>query len=219
MVIQTVPAFVQAVSESRAVNGFIGVAAGGAFAVSITLSGKEGARVDAADQTTLNLVETVVENQILQIRFKSNINIINVGPISVFVDAIRISSLQTEGSSDMRLLSTTQEPKIDLSAMGSGHITLVVQSTTVNCEAQGSSVIDISGACQTASITTHGAATFSGAQLQIDTANVLVQGSGKVEIAVTSAVNGMIQGGGLLRIRGQPREAVQLQGAGQIEHF
>jgi len=208
-----------AASQNRAVSGYVGVKSGGSFAVTIDITGKEGARLDSSDASILDLVETVVEGGILQIRFRSNANIINKPPVLVFVEAKIVQSLETLGSSTIQVLRPTAQPQITLATKGDGHITLTVQSNSVNANSQGSSVIDISGSAQTAQITTQGSAQFNGGQLQIDSAQVSIQGSGRVEIAVTSLVTGTVQGSGVLALRGHPQEQVQTSGSGSVEHI
>ena len=124
------------------------------------------------------------------------------------------------GSSTLNVRSPVTQSSIELSSMGSGHITLAVQSNKVTALLQGSSVIDISGVAQSAEITSQGAGQLHGAQLQIGTAQVAVMGSGLVEIAVTAVVSGSVMGAGLLRLKGQAmQEQVQTIGAGRVEHF
>ena len=79
-----------AASETRSVSGYTGVSAGGAFLVNIDISGREGCRVETKDPAIIPLVDTVVENQVLHIRFKPQTNLINIGLVTVFVDAVTV---------------------------------------------------------------------------------------------------------------------------------
>src|SRR5580700_8899787 len=56
--------------QVRQVSGFNKVSTGGSFAVHVKINGTESLKIDGADQENLAMIETIVRNGGLEIRWK-----------------------------------------------------------------------------------------------------------------------------------------------------
>ncbi|OWA53307.1 hypothetical protein BV898_17742 [Hypsibius exemplaris] len=204
-----------ATSESRDVRQYNGVRAGAAFKVSITINGQEGVTVHAPDEAILALVETVVVDGILVIRFKPTVRSVK-GVVFIAISAIRCSSIDTEGSCSVTVTPAVREDSIRLFSQGSSSIRLAVESSLVTANLQGSSTLDVSGSATTGQITAQGSSQFNGLDLRLTTAQVTGQGSSQIAIAVSTSVTGSLHGSAQVQLRGQPQVQIQRSGAANV---
>ncbi|OQV24192.1 hypothetical protein BV898_02139 [Hypsibius exemplaris] len=196
-----------AASESRNVRGYYGVQASGSFQVTIDDNGREGLILQSSDANIFPLIETVVVNRILIVRFKTNNNLINAPVVSVRINVIECRSIESGGSSSFTVLQSLTGPAINLLSQGSSTIRLAVQGVNkLTATLQGSSVIRISGLAKTAQITAHGSSELKGLQLQLTSSKVTGRGSSTITIAVSSSVEGTVQGSAHLRLKGAPQD-------------
>ncbi|OWA53309.1 hypothetical protein BV898_17744 [Hypsibius exemplaris] len=119
--------------------------------VSITINGQEGVTVHAPDAAILALVETVVVDGILVVRFKPTARSVK-GVVFIAISAIRCSSIDTEGSCSVTVTPAVREDSIRLFSQGSSSIRLAVESSLVTANLQGSSTLDVSGSATTGSL-------------------------------------------------------------------
>ncbi|OWA53300.1 hypothetical protein BV898_17735 [Hypsibius exemplaris] len=184
---------------------YTGVRAGAAFKVSITINGQEGVTVHAPDEAILALVETVVVDGILVVRFKPTVRSVK-GVVFIAISAIRCSSIDTEGSCSVTVTPAVREDSIRLA----------VESSRVTANLQGSSILDVSGSATAGQITAQGSSQFNGLDLRLTTAQVTGQGSSQIAIAVSTSVTGSLHGSAQVQLRGQPQVRNQRSGSANV---
>lgn len=186
-------------TQNRQVSEFSSVASGGPFNVHIKMGGSESVKVEA-DTKYINEIETVVEGNILKIRFKdhqwSN-RYNNIHKAEIYVSAKSLRSLTNSGSGHMEVegtISTSDEFKTVLS--GSGDITATIKSDGLRAKISGSGSIKLSGSCGDADISISGSGQIDARGLKAQAVIAGITGSGGVYITAEKTVSAHITGSG-----------------------
>ncbi|OQV21922.1 hypothetical protein BV898_04135 [Hypsibius exemplaris] len=205
-------------NQQRPVRNYRGIDVDGPFQVTVDLNGKEGAVLDTADPGLFERVQTVVDNQILRIRFQGNGQDVGSELIKVFISAFSLVSLEGNGPSRMTVLQSLKEPNIQLVSKGSSWMSLSVDTFVVRCQLTGSGTIEINGKCAGLDVIGQGSPSFKGLRLETDVAVVSVQANGQAEISVKAALAGHVSGKARLRYDGAPQVNVKTSGTGSVVH-
>jgi len=220
--ILTVCALVQctvAFTEDRAVSGFRGVRSSGAFDITVDMStGRENVKLEVSQPNILNHVETVVRNGVLDIHFRGHVQLF-VGPVKVYVNAVTINSVDVTGACSINVLQPLSAPSVQLTSSGSSGIRTSVVTGSLSIQAMGSTVLDVSGTSSFSRISTQGSALVNAGNLQSNSAQVYVEGSGEVTVDVISDLTGSVLGSGSLFYRGQPRVNVRQMGSSNVQQI
>ena len=85
--------------QVRSVSGFHSIGSGGSFAVHVKINGTESLKIDGADAATAAMIETIVTNGHLEIRWKRGSEEARHfnGRIDVYVTAKSLSDLSNAG--------------------------------------------------------------------------------------------------------------------------
>ncbi|NJN49937.1 MAG: DUF2807 domain-containing protein [Polaribacter sp.] len=132
------------ISENRTVSNFDGIGVGGSFDV-VLVKGKEGNIVLEGESNILPYVETTIENNTLQIKFKKNTNIKTTKNLTVTVSFDAISKVSLGGSGNLSSSEIIKGSNFNASIGGSGNIDLEVDVDEISSSIGGSGSINLKG--------------------------------------------------------------------------
>jgi hypothetical protein len=200
-----------------------------------SLSGKA---VIEGDDNLIGYVELSQNGDgLLTVKFESGVNISFFGQMRVRIPAIAGGSIVSNGSGDISLAEgTLKGSSFDVSALGSGDISLALEADAVSLSVSGSGDITVSAAAQKlkADGTGSGDLELSGTAQRLDAqisgsggvdafgleagdADVHVSGSGSAHVAVTGSLTGGVYGSGDLVYSGDPASVkVDDNGSGDV---
>ena len=125
-------------TEARSVSGFTGISLSLPAKVDIVQGGIEGISIET-DDNVLPLIETVVEDGKLKIRFKERNMSVSTKTLKMTVNVKSLDSLAVAGSGDLRA-AKLQVAKLKTSIAGSGDVRIAAldaDSLTVSIAGSG----------------------------------------------------------------------------------
>lgn len=208
------------VTETRDIKDFSGIDMG--ISGVLRLIPDDAYKVEIqAQHNILQVIETVVINGELKVRFKKNTRLRSHKPIQVVIHAPAISSMAISGSADAFIERPLMTDHLQLSIAGSGniHTDTLLAATHCNITVAGSGNISIS---YLKSKTLKSAINGSGSMLVKDgettDETIDIRGSGNVDLSAVSAQTAAINssGSGNIRINVSQRLDVSLSGSGNV---
>ncbi len=217
----TAAMFVQAnttllAQEKRAVSGYKGVSNAGPLDVVIDIDGKEGLTIDA-DDDLIKDIETVVENGVLKIKYKTkNWGNWNNKKGTVYVSAKKLDRVSNSGSGNTSIKGALKATELMISQSGSGNFTANVDAGSLNVSISGSGNSTLTGKATNANIKISGSGNFNGKSLNTNNADVALSGSGNIYIMAEETVNARTSGSGSVKVGGNAKLNSVKSGSGSI---
>lgn len=205
-------------NEEREVKNFHAVSASGSFNVTVKMGTKESISLEG-DQQDLDKVETLVQNGILKIRLKRDVNTWKegVGNINIYVTAKKLDGLILSGSGSIDLQGKLNSAGADIQLSGSGKITANLDTQTAGIALSGSGNINLSGAVGSINISISGSGDVNAKNLISDKSKIQIAGSGNVYLNIKEELNATVLGSGSVRYKGNPKLSVNKVGSGSVE--
>ncbi len=202
-------------TEARKVSAFHGVSMSLPGTVELRIgSGAESVTVET-DDNLLPLIETVVENGVLQIRTVKRNTGLNSHHMKFVVQARSIDRLALGGSGTIEA-DTLRGQKVAIDLGGSGNINVKgVEADAVAVDLGGSGDLKIgSGRTGQLAVSIAGSGNTDLARLQSRSAKVSIAGSGEAAIAVSDQLDVSIVGSGDVNYYGDPKVNKSVMGSG-----
>jgi len=193
----TLPASAQS-EEIRQVSGFNSIVSGEALSVHVKIDGTESLKISARADI-IKVIETVVENGTLKIKFKDNLKSgegDSDGPIDIYVTAKSLSSIVKEGSGYLIVDGTLTGGDVNIVSNGSGIVRASVKSGNLNVNINGASNVRLNGAADKAEVTINGPGTMNGRDLKTKDVSVMITGAGSAYFRADKTVSAHIVGSG-----------------------
>ena len=119
--------------ESRQVSGFSGISSEVPYTVHVKIDGTESFKISTRSDESdiIKLIETVVENGTLRIKFKDHLEDgqgNTEGPVDIYVTAKSVSSLVKQGSGFITVDGAITGSNANIVLNGSGKITSSIKS-------------------------------------------------------------------------------------------
>lgn len=127
--------------------------------------------------------------------------------------------LQLDGSGDIQTVEeSVLEVANDLDVIvdGSGDVKVTVKAQQLDVELEGSGDVDISGTSDHLNATLNGSGDIACYQLEATTANVLLDGSGNINVFATRKLKANLSGSGDIRYKGEPQVEASIDGSGSV---
>ena len=205
-------------SETRDVGTFTGVALAISALVEVRNGAKDTVSVDA-DDNILPLIETVVENGTLQIRFKDKVSSIRAKAIRIAVTARTIDKLLVSGAGDIRadaLKSAAFAARIS----GSGDIRIVkLDSSSLQASISGSGDLTVGGQVDSLQASIAGSGNLKSGNLEAKRATVKIAGSGYAKLWARETLAVSIAGSGDVDYYGDPAVTQSTAGSGSLKRL
>ena len=202
-------------TETRAVAGFQEIAVAGSMKVLLRQSDREGLEV-AADGNLLPLIETRVNNGVLQIENRRGANYTTRHPVTVTVNfvALRVLSLGGSGS----IASTgLKGSNLSVALSGSGDVKLAnLQLSALNVSISGSGSFAATGRSTQLDVNVSGSGGVLTEQLDADEVSVSVAGSGGAVVKANRTLDVSVAGSGDVVYGGDAVARSSIAGRGKV---
>ncbi|MFL6706964.1 MAG: head GIN domain-containing protein [Massilia sp.] len=201
-------------TEARTATGFHGVSMSLPGSVELRIGNAESVTVET-DDNLLPLIETVVENGVLQIRTVKRNTGLSSRHMKFIVQARSIDRLALGGSGNINA-DTARGSKVSIDLGGSGNINLKnveAESLSVDLGGSGDLKVDNGRAAQL-SLAIAGSGNIDLGRVQSRVAKASIAGSGEATINVSEQLDASIVGSGDVNYYGDPRVTKSVMGSG-----
>jgi hypothetical protein len=204
--------------EKREVHGFSAVNFGGSGELSIRQGNEESLAIEA-DDNILPYIRSDVESGRLVIGFKRGVSVSRSSPIRYTLMVKELNALDLSGSGKTHTGPLTSEDfKAHLS--GSGEIRMeALDATTLAAEISGSGNMEIPGKVNRQQINISGSGRYYAPDLESQSADVSVSGSGDCTLRVEQSLSAHISGSGSVEYYGNPSVTKKVSGSGRVSRL
>ena len=211
------PLSASAATETRPVAEFDAIALGGSFSLDVS-QGAQASVVVQADDKLLPLIETVVDNGRLEIRWKRGTQSPSwrQGNVKVTVVTPKLRGLSTAGSSDIQL-QAFNTPALKLSMAGAGNAVLTALTTEeLAVSIAGSGDVKGTGKASKLTINIAGSGDVKLIEMNSDDATVKISGSGSASVNAGKTLAVSIAGSGAVTYSGEAALKSSVAGSGSV---
>ena len=204
--------------DERQVSGFSGITISGRHNVYITMGNTESLRLEG-DATAINEIETKVEDGVLKIRNKKQMNTRswnNTGKVNIYIQAKNLNNLVLSGSGDVEVNGKVKSANLNNTISGSGSIEVTMEVENYSAVISGSGEISAKGYAKNAKITIAGSGDFDGRNLKTSNSSAKVSGSGDISIIADKQLDAVVSGSGDIRYSGNASVNSTKSGSGNI---
>jgi len=205
-------------TETRNVSGFHGLALSIAAKLELNQDGSEGLTI-TGDDNIVPLVETVVEDGTLNIRWKKGTYSTSYKELGIVVHAKSIDDVAIAGSGEIRA-KALKAGNLRLSLAGSGRAALEAlnaDSATVSIEGSGN--VAAAGRIGSLDASVAGSGRLAAAKLEAQKVKIAVAGSGRALVWAAEALDASVLGSGTVRYYGNPRVHSAVAGSGTVRQM
>lgn len=192
------------VTVTRTTSDYDGIGVGGSFDV-ILVKGKEGSITIEGEENIIPYIETEVNGNNLEIKFKKNTNIRTTKRLTVTVPYTDIDKVSLGGSGNISNEGIIKTSDLKVSLGGSGNITLKVDSDEVKSSIGGSGNIKLNGSTNEFTCSIAGSGSIKAYELTTDTLNATIAGSGNISTTVNTKIKAKVVGSGSIYYKGNPK--------------
>lgn len=201
--------------ETRQVGRFHGVELALAGNVEVR-TGSDGPIAIEVDDNVLPLVETVVENGVLQIRAAKKKLQLDTRRLKVVVPAREIDSLGVAGSGSISA-DKLHARKLKLELAGSGTLDASgIEAREVTIEVAGSGKLQAAGNAEKLEASVAGSGNADAARLTARQVEADVAGSGQVTVTARQSLDASVAGSGIVSYYGDPQVSRSVAGSGTV---
>ena len=205
-------------TETRDVSGFNSVALDVPAKLKLHQGEREGLSI-TGDDNIIPLVETVVENGTLKIRWAGKGNYAtSYKTLEIAVDARDVDGLILSGSGQIhaeRLKTGSLRTTIE----GSGAISFdALDADSVHATIHGNGHLSAAGRADSLDVAVAGSGQVSAAKLASRRARIALQGSAQATVWAKDDLNATIAGSGQIKYYGTPRVNQAVAGSGSVRH-
>lgn len=192
------------ITEKRTTSNYNGIRSSGSFHV-LLVNGKEGEITLKGEENILPLIETIIENNTLKIRFQKNTNVRTTKKVIITVPVTDIETITLAGSGNIESKNILKGENIITKLSGSGSINLVANTEEINAEITGSGNINLEGTAVHFNIKITGSGDVKAYELQAEEVQIKITGSGSVKANVSKRIAAKITGSGNVYYQGNPK--------------
>jgi hypothetical protein len=218
--------------ETRVVGEFSGVSVSGGIRGEVQI-GKQHVELEA-DDNVLPLVETVIDDGILVVRFKPHQWLNTRTPVVVHVTAPSIDALESSGGSGLKAdMGHAEEPaspatggarmrgaleELAIESSGGGDVQAHnVSVKKLKAEVSGGGALILDGSADDVKLSMSGGSRCKGEKLQARVVRIRASGGSTARLAASESVNGSASGGSVIHVRGNPQTHVSSSGGSTVE--
>jgi hypothetical protein len=192
------------ITEKRTTSNYNGIRSSGSFHV-LLVNGKEGEITLKGEENILPLIETIIENNTLKIRFQKNTNVRTTKKVIITVPVTDIETITLAGSGNIESKNVLKGENIITKLSGSGSINLVANTEEINAEITGSGNINLEGTAVLFNTKITGSGDVKAYELQAEEVQIKITGSGSVKANVSKRIAAKITGSGNVYYQGNPK--------------
>ena len=207
-------------TETRSTGSFTGIEAQVSGNLFYT-QGNEYKIELTAQQNILNVIETLITNNRLVVRFKNNVRVRDHEQITIRVTAPSLTSINSSGSGNVTVSSPLAGSSLSFALSGSGNMTVpMVTASHLETTISGSGNITIAGGTAvTEKIKISGSGNIDVQQVSTKSATTTTSGSGDVRVHASETLDVTISGSGSVFYLGNPLINTNISGSGKVIHL
>lgn len=201
---QTINGNGKAAKETRSVSDFTGVASASSIDVQISYGNSKAVSVEA-DENLLPYIETEVNNGVLHIRAKKNINLKSKNKMRVQFSMTRLTSCKLSGSGNIRGEGDFSNNGLtEISVSGSGNIDLDFDNISeLKLAIAGSGNIDLDGdQCNNIDASISGSGNIDCSDVRCNDVFAKISGSGNIKVNAHKSIDAKVSGSGNVYYKG-----------------
>nr|WP_294895754.1 head GIN domain-containing protein [uncultured Pedobacter sp.] len=206
--------------ENRTVKNFHSVANAGAVEVFVKMGDEESLTIEGSDEDVAR-IETVVQNGILKIRTKRDINNWNVAVnnVKIHITAVKLDALLQSGSGSIDLDGKLNSASADIQLSGSGKIIAAMDTQSAKVTLSGSGNIALAGKVGELNISMAGSGDVNADKLEAETTKIKIAGNGIAYVNVKNSIDAKLVGPGAVKYIGNPKITTQKLGEGTVSRM
>ncbi len=202
-------------TETRSVSGFNAVAVDVPANVTLRQGTGEGVTL-TTDDNIAPLVETVVENGVLKIRWARKNLSLDFKRLEIVVDAKTIDAIAVRGSGQLRA-PTLKAGALSIAVDGSGRMALdAVEAHSLKVAIHGDGELTAAGHVDTLDVAIAGSGEIRAAKLESRRAQLALNGSAQATVWAKDDLTATIAGSGEISYYGNPRVTQTVAGSGRV---
>lgn len=202
------------VRRSLTVQAFHGFAVEGAMDVIITPASVQSVEIEA-QENLIGLVTTEVRNGVWRIATREGYS--TSEPFVVHIRVPVIDVVELDGSGNVKADGSFTAGAVKLAVNGSGDIDMAFAARSVDVQVQGSGDVTVAGSCTELRAAVVGSGDINARDLQAESVQASVSGSGDIVVHATKRLNAAISGSGDVVYAGDPMTVDQrIDGSGEV---
>jgi hypothetical protein len=202
-------------TETRSVSGFHAVAVDVPAEVTLRQGNAEGLSI-TTDDNIAPLVETVVEDGTLKIRWARRNLSIKVKHFDIVIDAKTIDALAIHGSASLHA-SSLKSGALTIAVDGSGDVKVdALEANSLQVAIHGAGQLTTAGRADSLDVAISGSGNLRAAKLESRRARLALNGSAQATVWVKDDLTATIAGSGEITYFGKPRITQTVAGSGRI---
>ncbi|MEO8752316.1 MAG: head GIN domain-containing protein [Casimicrobiaceae bacterium] len=203
-------------TETRPASGFHAVVLGVPAKVELRQGATEGLSI-TGDENIVPLIETVVENGSLKIRWKDKDNTsIDFKNLEIVVNAKNIDVVTVGGSGNVHA-NELKTGDLRMTIGGSGQIAVdKLEADTVRASIAGSGGLIAAGRASSLDVSMAGSGDLEAGKLESRRVKVTLQGSCRAAVWAKDILQATIAGSGEVTYRGSPQVSQTIAGSGSV---
>ena len=205
-------------TEARAVSGFTGISLSVPAIADIVQGGSEGISIET-DDNILPLIETVVDEGKLKIRFKDRNMSVSTKTLKMTINVKTIDSLAVAGSGDLRA-AKLQVAKLKTSIAGSGDVRIAsLDADTLTVSIAGSGDFTAEGKANTVEGKVAGSGDMKIGKLAASNVKLSIAGSGDATVWAKDTLTVSVAGSGDVAYYGDAKVSQSVAGSGSVKRL
>lgn len=185
----------------------------------ILVSGKEGTIKIEGEENLLEYIVTEVKDNVLKVKVKKGKNLKSSKnkTIKITIPFKDISKVALAGSGDLWNEDIVNAANLNVALAGSGDVELNVKASSIEGAIAGSGDLTIKGSTNNLEAKVAGSGDFHGFDLQSNTTEVSITGSGDAEVVSNQFLKARVAGSGDIVYKGNPeKKDTKVSGSGSI---
>lgn len=206
----------QLTNESRQVSSFNSVESTGPMDIILQDAPNAALKVEC-DQNLLPYIITETDGKTVHIKQKKGYNLHSQNPMRVYVAAPVFNEVALGGSGNITSQAVLVNPDaMSIKLSGSGNIDMQVNTPELKSVMNGSGNIKLSGSADKWTAILSGSGNIYCFNLNTQTAEVGINGSGDAEVAAAQKLVLKINGSGQIKYKGSPNVESHINGSGSV---
>jgi len=202
-------------TETRSVSGFRGIAVAVPANVIVRQGAAEGLTL-TTDDNVAPLIETVVEDGTLKIRWARRNLSLDVKRLDIVVDAKNVDALAVLGSANLHVPSL-KASALNVAVDGSGEVALdALEATSIKVAIRGDGQLTAAGHADALDVAISGSGELHAAKLESRRVQLALNGSAQATVWAKDDLSATIAGSGEVSYYGNPRVKQTVAGSGRI---
>ncbi len=203
------------VTETRSTGPFTDVEISGPFELHLVQEQNASIAIKAEDNI-VGVIETGMRSNTLFVRIKNRVNIRHHQPIRIYVHNPIFQRIKFNGSGSLDNQDTIHTTLFKYELNGSANAVLTLDATNLSTTINGSGNINMRGFAGTLNSDINGSGNVSAMNLEVQSANVTIRGSGEHALYVRKNLDAKIYGSGNIFYTGEARVVSEVKGSGKI---